>query len=933
MSGPDTSVVRARKRASVFSPYYGVAEFRMDTWHALVQLTVRCENAERAGGDDENRQRILDILATLEQVEVYFAFPGLRAVRHLSSLLERGTGAALARHAGQIQRLLEGGFYRRRDVSEVFHEDLDRAETVGAEIMEDLDGGNGERLYCEVLVVDDRVAGQGGQELRKRLLGMRHGHDAYVYDLVMVGSYEDAIIAASLNHNIQSVVIRYSFPRTSHTTLPILRGYLAQADAVATEPGTRATPGWELAEVLASIRPELDLFMVTDDPVRNVAGHMGRSFRRIFYHQEDFLELHLSILKGIHDRYETPFFNALREHSHRPTGVFHAMPISRGKSIFKSHWVRDFGEFYGKSIFLAETSATTGDLDSLLQPHGTIKQAQEKAARAFGAQKSFFVTNGTSTANKIVVQALMSPGDIALVSRDCHKSHHYALVLAGAMPVYMDPYPIQAFSIYGAVPLRGIKQHLLKLKAAGKLDRVRMLLLTNSTFDGVIYNPIRVMQEVLAIKPDMIFVWDEAWYGFARFSSTYRQRTAMESAARLRRLFDCPAYAERYRVWQAEFAQKDQADPATWLDSELLPDPALAHVRVYATQSTHKTLTSFRQGSMIHVYDQEFGRQVHDAFDEAYMTHTSTSPNYQIIASLDVGRRQVELEGSELVEQSVALAMILRERITEIPELARYFQVLTPGELIPAEYRPSGLVEFYNVDTGYARIDEAFRSDEFVVDPTRITVHVGQTGMDGDTLRRLLMDKYDIQVNKTSRNTLLFMINIGTTRGSIAYLLEVLTQVAHDLAQQHDGESALENQHAISRVESLTKNLPALPDFSRFHPRFSSGGTSEGDLRAAFFAGRDPAHCDFLRLDGSVKRAIDSGRAVVSAGFVTPYPPGFPVLVPGQVISEQILGYLKALDVKEIHGYNPEFGLRIFKDEILAAGTGGTAQLDQEKQS
>ena len=123
-------------------------------------------------------------------------------------------------------------------------------------------------------------------------------------------------------------------------------------------------------------------------------------------------------------------------------------------------------------------------------------------------------------------------------------------------------------------------------------------------------------------------------------------------------------------------------------------------MRVYATQSTHKTLTSLRQGSMIHVYDQDYGRRVAEAFEDAYMTHTSTSPNYQILASLDVGRRQVELEGYELVQKTVALAMTLRERVQESPELRRYFQVLKPRDLIPAEYRPSGLEEFYRPRLG-----------------------------------------------------------------------------------------------------------------------------------------------------------------------------------------------------------------------------------------
>src|SRR5690606_2694206 len=200
-----------------------------------------------------------------------------------------------------------------------------------------------------------------------------------------------------------------------------------------------------LGRAIKSLRPELDQFLNTDEPVEHVAGEIDSDFRRVFYGQEDFLELHLSILKGIGERFETPFFSALKQHSQKPTGMFHALPISRGKSITRSHWIRDMARFYGTNIFMAETSATSGGLDSLLQPHGPLKRAQELAARAFGARKTYFVTNGTSAANKIVMLALVRPGDIVLVSRDCHKSHHYALVLAGAYPLYLDPYPLNDY--------------------------------------------------------------------------------------------------------------------------------------------------------------------------------------------------------------------------------------------------------------------------------------------------------------------------------------------------------------------------------------------------------------------------------------------------------------------------------------------------------
>ena len=172
--------------------------------------------------------------------------------------------------------------------------------------------------------------------------------------------------------------------------------------------------------------------------------------------------------------------------------------------MFNSRWIQDFGRFYGDNLFMAESSSTAGGLDSLLEPTGTIKEAQELAARCFGAQRTFFVTNGTSTANKIVHMALLRPGDIVLIDRNCHKSHHYGLALAGARPVYLDAYPLQRFAIYGGVPLRTLKQKLLELRREGQLDRVRLVVLTNVTFDGIVYHPERVMEELLAIHPDAL---------------------------------------------------------------------------------------------------------------------------------------------------------------------------------------------------------------------------------------------------------------------------------------------------------------------------------------------------------------------------------------------------------------------------------------------
>jgi arginine decarboxylase len=543
------------------------------------------------------------------------------------------------------------------------------------------------------------------------------------------------------------------------------------------------------------------------------------------------------------------------------------------------------------------------------------------AARAFGSKQTFFATNGTSTCNKIVVQALVRPGDIVLVDRDCHKSHHYGMVLAGAEVVYLDSYPLNEYSMYGAVPLAEIKHMLLKLRAAGKLDRVRMLLLTNCTFDGLVYNVERVMEECLAIKPDLVFLWDEAWFAFARFGPTYRQRTAMNVANNLRVRLRSEAHGKAYAKQQKKL---EGADDEVWVKTRLIPAPT-ARVRAYATQSTHKTLTSLRQGSMIHVNDQDFKGEVEQSFHEAYMTHTSTSPNYQIIASLDVGRRQVELEGFEFVQRQVEAAMSMRRAIATHPLLQKYFKVLTAGDMIPEKYRESGIKSYYDPEQGWNDIWECWATDEFVLDATRVTLAVGGTGWDGDTFKtQILMDKYGIQINKTSRNTVLFMTNIGTTRSSVAYLIEVLVEIAKELDDRLDDASKMERRGFDARVKSLMEDLPPLPDFSRFHDAFRADAvTPEGDMRSAFFLAYDEDNCDYLGLDSELKAKMDSGEEIVSASFIIPYPPGFPILVPGQVISQEILAFMRALDVNEIHGYRPDLGLRVFTAEALARHAAG----------
>jgi arginine decarboxylase len=893
--------------------YNSLWQLRNDAWSSLEESTAQLALAfSQQRPVEQLTETVAEGLNVLGPIERFWAFPGTHAFQKVRRLFAAGKYDRCATLVARLNRTLATDSYRGGQAWEAGADD----ETYGREPHQS-DAARTDRPYFEVLVVEDMTEDQE-RALREELRRWRRPDDPFVYEIVVVPSFDDALMAARLNFKLQACVVRRRFAHRSRHDTSSLRQFvslLGSDDLMEHSPDERAQT---LARSLARIRPELDLYLMTEISVEDLAGRLSHHFRRIFHTREGTLELHLSILDGVGARYRAPFFSALRSYSHRPTGVFHALPISHGKSIVNSNWIRDMVDFYGLEIFLAETSATCGGLDSLLEPTGPLREAQQLAATTFGSRRTYFVTNGTSTANKVVVQALVQPGDIVLVDRNCHQSHHYGLMLAGAMVTYLDAYRLNPYSMYGGVPLREIKSQLLALRRVGKLDRVRMLLLTNCTFDGIVYDVQRVMQECLAIKPDLIFLWDEAWFAFARFHPVYRPRTAMRAARTLADLLRSPEYRASYDEFAEEVGSIDAADDDVLLERRLLPDPARARVRVYSTQSTHKTLTSLRQGSMIHVWDQDFTTKVEETFHEAYMTHTSTSPNYQILASLDLGRRQAALEGFELVQKQIENAMRLRDAVDHHPLLSKYMRCLTTGDLIPAEFRASGIDQ--PLRSGLPNMIKAWESDEFVLDPSRVTIYIGATGIEGDAFKRShLMDRYGVQINKTSRNTVLFMTTIGTTRSSVAYLIEVLVTIARDLDTQITDMSPTERAAHERAVLRLTNPSAPLPDFSGFHPSFSDGHglpTPEGDVRRAFYLAYNDSYCEYLMPDEAEQR-VENGDQVVSTTYVTPYPPGFPVLVPGQVFSKQILSFMRSLDTPEIHGYRAECGYRVYLDKAL----------------
>ena len=406
-----------------------------------------------------------DLLTTLTPLEPYWAYPGTPQFSRVQRLFSAGSYDKFAHAVSRINRALTTESYRSGDVE---HAGLDEHDMFGADPRQlehqPVDEARSAVLRGAGRRVDDRSSGartaQGGPQLAspRRRVRLRAG--------VLSHAATRRLIAARLNVNLQAVVIRRRFSHQSTRDLSALSEFVDTK--ISNELDDHKSPDERaeiLAKSLARLRPELDLYLMTEIEVEDIAGRLGQHFRRVFHAREGVLELHLSILQGVAERYRTPFFSALKQYSHRPTGVFHALPISQGKSIVNSHWIKDMVGFYGLDVFMAETSATCGGLDSLLEPTGPLRDAQQLAAEAYGSRHTYFVTNGTSTANKIVTQSLVAPGDIVLLDRNCHQSHHYGMMLAGAQVIYLEAYPLPAYSMYGAVPLREIKSKAVGAQA------------------------------------------------------------------------------------------------------------------------------------------------------------------------------------------------------------------------------------------------------------------------------------------------------------------------------------------------------------------------------------------------------------------------------------------------------------------------------------
>ncbi|MFL0671361.1 MAG: hypothetical protein ACJLS3_08045 [Erythrobacter sp.] len=321
---------------------------RADRWRRLSSAAKAWAGGQ---GDQASTQTYFDELSVFEE---YHAFPGMVLMQSLARSIAAGNAGLAAETAARVSSAILTKSYRNNP------QDWEHSEDFATPVeLLPVRRGQASRPYFEVLVVVAEPMAKW-PALADEIRRLRRPEDAFVYEPVIVGSYEDALCAAMLNPIILSVIVYEGFDaRSRHDPLVLRQVIGADLDL-----GDAEVTALRLCKVLKSARPDLDLYLCSDRDVERIAGEAAsRWARRVFYAVEEPLEVHLAILEGVQDRYQSPFFDNLKKYAQRPIGTFHALPIARGKSVFKSDWIRDMGEFYGLNLFLAESSATTGGLE------------------------------------------------------------------------------------------------------------------------------------------------------------------------------------------------------------------------------------------------------------------------------------------------------------------------------------------------------------------------------------------------------------------------------------------------------------------------------------------------------------------------------------------------------------------------------------------
>ncbi len=561
-----------------------------------------------------------------------------------------------------------------------------------------------------------------------------------------------------------------------------------------------------------------------------------------------------------------PFFRALTHYAADGSYSWHCPGHSGGVAFLKSPIGQMFHQFFGENLLRADVCNAVDELGQLLDHTGPVGASERNAARIFNCDHLFFVTNGTSSSNKMVWHATVAPGDIVVVDRNCHKSILHAIIMCGAIPIFLTP-TRNHYGIIGPIPLDEFRPENIQKKIAAHpfakdvKRKPRILTITQSTYDGILYN-VDMIKELLGDYIDTLH-FDEAWLPHATFHDFYRGMHAIG---------------------------KDR--------------PRAKDALVFATQSTHKLLAGLSQASQILVQDSETRKLDFPRFNEAYLMHTSTSPQYAIIASCDVAAAMMEPPGGPaLVEESIKEALDFRRAIRKVDEEfgdSWWFKVWGPQKLAEEGVgdREDWMLGNSERWHEFGKIAPGFN----MLDPIKATVITPGLDMDGEFadwgIPAAIVTKYlaehGVIVEKTGLYSFFIMFTIGITKGRWNTLVTALQQFKAD----YD-----ENQ-PLWRV---------LPEFILKYPRYEKTGLKDlCDQIHTIYKANDvarlttemylsemapamkPADAFAKMAHREIERVeLDDLEGRITAMLVTPYPPGIPLLIPGERFNATIVRYLQ----------------------------------------
>lgn len=631
----------------------------------------------------------------------------------------------------------------------------------------------------------------------------------------------------------------------------------------------------QLRKFVAEIRhrnEEIPIFLHGETRTsRHIPNDVLRELHGFIHMNEDTPEFVARLIireaKAYLDSLPPPFFKALTHYAADGSYSWHCPGHSGGVAFLKSPVGQMFHQFFGENMLRADVCNAVDELGQLLDHTGPVAASERNAARIYNCDHLYFVTNGTSTSNKMVWNSTVAPGDVVVVDRNCHKSVLHSIIMTGAIPVFLMP-TRNHFGIIGPIPKSEFSWENIQKKiernpfATDKNVKPRVLTITQSTYDGVLYN-VEEIKEMLDGKIDTLH-FDEAWLPHATFHDFYGDYHAIG--------------ADRPRCKES---------------------------MVFSTQSTHKLLAGLSQASQILVQDAENNQLDRDVFNEAYLMHTSTSPQYSIVASIDVAAAMMEAPGgTALVEESIMEALDFRRAMRKVDEewgTDWWFKVWGPNDLSEEgiEERDSWMLKANEGWHGFGNLAEGFN----MLDPIKATIITPGLDIHGDFsdefgIPAAIVTKYlaehGVIVEKTGLYSFFIMFTIGITKGRWNTMVAALQQFKDD----------------------YDKNQPlwkVLPEFVQKNPRYERVGLKDlctqihnvykandvarlttemylSDMVPAMKPTDAFAKMAHRKID---RVAIDELEGRITAVLLTPYPPGIPLLIPGERFNKIIVNYLK----------------------------------------